>query len=106
MGALVATERHLWLSQSSLKEKDKSFLLDAPFSPSSLFGGGISAVADKLHAERRQAAALDLSLPHRCHVRGAARGQLASVSRYVYPLADAGPQHGTLRRGLHTAGRV
>ncbi|KAL6118487.1 uncharacterized protein ACO6RY_03281 [Pungitius sinensis] len=33
MGAMVATERHLRLSPSSLKEKDKAFLLDAPLSP-------------------------------------------------------------------------
>ncbi|KAL6108693.1 uncharacterized protein ACO6RY_11978 [Pungitius sinensis] len=57
--SMVATERHLWLSHSRLQEKDKSFLLDAPLSPTTLFGGAIGAVADKLRAKRWQAEALD-----------------------------------------------
>ncbi len=36
MATLVATERHLWLNLSYLKENDKFFLLDAPLLPSGL----------------------------------------------------------------------
>lgn len=32
------TERHLWLNLSGIWEKDRTFLLDAPLSPSGLFG--------------------------------------------------------------------
>ncbi len=33
MAALVAAERHLWLTLSDMKEKDRVFLMDAPFEP-------------------------------------------------------------------------
>ncbi len=32
MAALVATQRHLWLTLSQISEKDRFFLLDAPIS--------------------------------------------------------------------------
>ncbi|KAK3528509.1 hypothetical protein QTP70_000903 [Hemibagrus guttatus] len=41
MAALVATERHLWLNLTGIKDKDKSFLLDASISPQGLFGDKI-----------------------------------------------------------------
>ncbi|KAL0148085.1 hypothetical protein M9458_056625, partial [Cirrhinus mrigala] len=44
MAALVAAERHLWLTLSDMKEKDRVFLLDAPRSPSGLFGDAINLV--------------------------------------------------------------
>ncbi len=34
--ALVAAERHLWLTLSNMKEKDRVFLMDAPLAPSGL----------------------------------------------------------------------
>lgn len=38
MAAMVSTERHLWLNLTGIKDKDRAFLLDAPISPSGLFG--------------------------------------------------------------------
>ncbi len=38
MAAMVAMERHVWLNLSGIKKKDRAFLLDAPISPSVLFG--------------------------------------------------------------------
>ncbi|KAL0164602.1 hypothetical protein M9458_040355, partial [Cirrhinus mrigala] len=46
MASLVAAERHLWLTLSDMKEKDRVFLLDAPLSPSGLFGDAVNAVVD------------------------------------------------------------
>ncbi|KAL0159734.1 hypothetical protein M9458_043459, partial [Cirrhinus mrigala] len=46
MAALVATERHLWLTLSDMKEKDRVFLLDAPLSPSGLFDDAVNSVVD------------------------------------------------------------
>ncbi|KAL6094797.1 uncharacterized protein ACO6RY_16133 [Pungitius sinensis] len=63
MGALLATERHLLVSQSNMR--DKSFLLYAPLSPSALFGDAIDTVVDRFHNERRQAAAFNKFLPRR-----------------------------------------
>ncbi len=62
MAALVATERHLWLNLSNIKGKDKNFLMDAPISPSGLFGGAL----------KQQAAAFQKLLPRRIHISGAA----------------------------------
>lgn len=35
---IVTTERHVWLNLLGLKEQERYFLLDAPLSPSGLFG--------------------------------------------------------------------
>ncbi|KAL0167349.1 hypothetical protein M9458_039193, partial [Cirrhinus mrigala] len=38
MTAMVVMERHLWVNLADLGKKEKGFLLDAPVSPSELFG--------------------------------------------------------------------
>ncbi len=43
MAALVAVERHLWLTLSDMKEKDRIFLMDAPLVPSGLFGDAVDS---------------------------------------------------------------
>ncbi len=57
MAALVATERHLWLDLSNIKGKDKNFLMDAPISPSGLFGGAVNSVVERFQESAKQAAA-------------------------------------------------
>ncbi|KAI2646546.1 Transposon Ty3-G Gag-Pol polyprotein [Labeo rohita] len=57
MAALVVAERHLWLTLSDMKEKDRVFLLDAPLSPAGLFGDAVNAVVDRYQEARKQAAA-------------------------------------------------
>ncbi|KAL0148119.1 hypothetical protein M9458_056589 [Cirrhinus mrigala] len=47
MAALVAAERHLWLTLSDMKEKNRVFLLDAPLSPAGLFSDAVNAVVDR-----------------------------------------------------------
>ncbi len=47
MAALVAAERHLWLTLSDIKDRDRVFLLDAPLSPSGLFGDAVDSVVDR-----------------------------------------------------------
>ncbi len=47
MAALVAAERHLWLTLSDMKEKDRVFLMDAPIAPSGLFGDAVNSVVDR-----------------------------------------------------------
>ncbi|KAJ8009614.1 hypothetical protein DPEC_G00090730 [Dallia pectoralis] len=76
MAALVATERHLWLSLSDMRDREKAFLLDAPLSPDGLFGPAIGSVVERFQEERRQAAAFQKFLPRRSRVAGAVgRGQ-------------------------------
>ncbi|KAI2661633.1 Transposon Ty3-G Gag-Pol polyprotein [Labeo rohita] len=72
MAALVAAERHLWLTLSDMKEKDRVFLLDAPLSPAGLFGDAVNSVVDRYQEARKQAAAFQRFLPRRHPARGAA----------------------------------
>ncbi len=70
--ALVAVERHLWLTLSDIKEKDRVFLLDAPLAPSGLFGDAINSVVDRFQEARKQAAAFQRFLPRSSLAQGAA----------------------------------
>ncbi len=45
MAAMVSTERHLWLNLTGIKDKDCAFLLDAPISPSGIFGDAVNTVS-------------------------------------------------------------
>ena len=65
MAALVATERHLWLNLSASKDRDKFVLLDAPLSPSGLFGDAVKSVVDKFQEAARQQAAFSKVIPRR-----------------------------------------
>lgn len=71
MSAMVATERHLWLNLSGIKEKDKVFLLDAPLSPSGLFGDAVNTVVDRYQEAKRQSAAFQQFIPRRSKSKGA-----------------------------------
>ncbi|KAL0147124.1 hypothetical protein M9458_057648, partial [Cirrhinus mrigala] len=65
MAAMVAAERHLWLTLSEMKEKDRVFLLDAPLEPSGLFGDTVDSVVSRYQEARKQAAAFQRFLPRR-----------------------------------------
>ncbi len=72
MAALVAAERHLWLTLSDMKDKDRVFLMDAPLAPSGLFGDAVNSVVDRYQEARKQAAAFQRFLPRRSIALGAA----------------------------------
>ncbi len=100
MAALVATERHLWLNLSNIKGKDKNFLMDAPISPSGLFGGAL----------KQQAAAFPKLLPRRIHISGAAELEqpqtykASSSHRATQKQSEAyhAPPHKDWGHGKHT----
>ncbi len=79
MAALVATERHLWLNLSNIKGKDKNFLMDAPISPSGLFGGAVNSVVERFQESAKQAAAFQKLL--RIHISGAAEQEQPQTSK-------------------------
>lgn len=54
MAAIIATEMHLWLYLSGIKEKDKTFLLDAPVWPSELNGTTVEMVVEKFRGVRQR----------------------------------------------------
>ncbi len=72
MAALVAKQRQLLLILSQISEKDRVFLLDAPISPSGLFGDAVNLVVGRFQEAKKQAAAFQQFLP-RCAQSGADR---------------------------------
>ncbi len=84
MAALVATERHLWLNLSELQDKDRFFLLDAPLSPSGLFGGAVDTVVERFQEAKKQAAAFQRFLPRCSQVFGTAEREQSQLSSSSY----------------------
>ncbi len=46
MGFMVALQRHLWLNLADLKEADRKVLLNAPVTPSGLFGDAVESITE------------------------------------------------------------
>ncbi len=65
MAAMVVTERHLWVNLADLEKKEKGFLLDAPISPSQLFGASVETVVEKFREARARSAAFKTFIPRR-----------------------------------------
>ncbi len=63
--SMVATERHLWMNLVDIVEKEKRFLLDAPVSPSELFGTSVETVDKKFMEAKVRSAAFKSCLPCR-----------------------------------------
>ncbi len=95
MAALVVAEKHLWLTLSDIKDCDRVFLLDAPLSPSGLFGKAVGAVVDRHQEAKKQAAAFQRFLP-RC--------SLAQAPAACWLLIQGGPERECCRPGSPAAG--
>ncbi len=65
IGRSMAVERHLWLTLSDMKDKDRICLMDAPLAPSGLFGDAVDSVVDRYQEALKQVAAFQRFLP--CH---------------------------------------
>ncbi len=112
MAAMVVTERHLWVNLADLEKKEKGFLLDAPISPSELFGTSVETVVEKFREARARSAAFETFIPRRSRSepeqsRGPGpawsedrrRAQKASVA------TRAPPSHVGRARGSHRSRR-
>ncbi len=77
--ALIVTERHLWLNLLGLKEKDRSFLLDAPVSPAGVFRTAVETVIRKFREVKVKSAVFECYIP----CRKAARLSLPPISLAV-----------------------
>lgn len=91
MAAMVVSERHLWLNLSGIREKDRAFLLDAPISPSGLFGDSVNIVVDRF-----QEAGSHNHPPSSSSYRQAQKESVASRA----PLKQPGGIDNALSRGL------
>ncbi|XP_059360387.1 taste receptor type 1 member 1-like [Carassius carassius] len=65
MANLVVLERHLWLNLTEIKESDKVAFLDAPVSPSSLFGPAVEGFTEHFTAAQKSSQAMRHFLPKR-----------------------------------------
>ncbi len=65
MAAMVVTDRHLWVNLADLERKEKGFLLNAPISPSELFGTSVETVVEKFREARAHSAAFETFIPRR-----------------------------------------
>ncbi len=65
MAAMVVVERHLWVNLADIGKKEKSFLLDAPVSPSELFGTSVETVVEKFRKAKARSAAFKFIIPRR-----------------------------------------
>ncbi len=106
MAALVAAERHLWLTLSDIKDRDRVFLLDAPLSPFGLFGDAVDSIVERHQEARRQVAAFQQFFPRRSLAQGAAGREqplLHAGSSYreaqKESIATRSPPHKSLGRG-------
>ncbi|KAI2645948.1 hypothetical protein H4Q32_025302 [Labeo rohita] len=65
MASLVVLERHLWLTLTEIKDADKVPFLDAPISPTGLFGPSVEGFAERFSAAQKTSQAMRHFLPKR-----------------------------------------
>ncbi|KAL0183542.1 hypothetical protein M9458_019238, partial [Cirrhinus mrigala] len=78
MASLVVLERHLWLTLTEIKDADKVPILDAPVSPTGLFGPAVEGFAKCFSAAQKTSQAMRHFLPKRSS-SAAASGRPKSV---------------------------
>ncbi len=65
MASLVVLERHLWLTLTEIKDADRVCFLDAPISPSGLFGPAVKGFAERFTEAQKASQAMRHFLPKR-----------------------------------------
>ncbi len=90
MAGLVVLERHLWLTLTEIKDADKVSFLDAPISPSGLFGPAVKGFAERFTEAQKASQVMRHFLP------SAPAQQLLRVALRLRRLQ---------RRGLHLGAR-
>ncbi len=65
MASLVVLERHLWLTLTEIKDADRVSFLDAPISPSGLFGPAVEGSAERFTEAQKGSQAMRHFLPKR-----------------------------------------
>ncbi len=63
MAGLVVLERHLWLTLTEIKDADKVSFLDAPISPSGLFGPAVKGFAERFTEAQKASQVMRHFLP-------------------------------------------
>ncbi len=78
MGFMVVLQRHLWLNLADLKEADRKVLLNAPVTPSGLFGDAVESITERF-AEAQKRAKDEHVMPRRTFQQQTARSRSSSA---------------------------
>ncbi len=65
MGFMVVQQRHLWLTLADLKDADRKVLLNAPITPSGLFGDAVESIIERFAEAQKCAKAMSHVMPRR-----------------------------------------
>ncbi len=65
MGFIVVQQRHLWLTLADLKDADRKVLLNAPITPSGLFGDAVESIIERFAEAQKRAKAMSHVMPTR-----------------------------------------
>ncbi len=65
MGFMVVQQRHLWLTLADLRDADRKVLLNAPISPSGLFGDAVESIVERFSEAQKHAKAMSHVMPRR-----------------------------------------
>ncbi len=103
MASLVVLERHLWLTLTEIKDADRVSFLDAPISPSGLFGPAVEGFAERFTEAQKASQAMRHFLPKRSSPAAAqSRPRTAPTQRNLHlpfpPLSLLGLSS---REGVH-----
>ncbi len=79
MGFMVVLQRHLWLNLADLKEADRKVLLNAPVTPSGLFGDAVESITDRFAEAQKRAKAMSHIMPRRTFQQQTARSRSSSA---------------------------
>ncbi len=116
MGFMVVLQRHLWLNLADLKDADRKVLLNAPISPSGLFGDAVETITERFAETQKRAKAMSHVMPRRAPQQQTARSRsssaLGSAQRRDFPrpaqagaTATAPRQEPDVRRKVWGSGR-
>ncbi len=65
MGFMVVQQRHLWLTLADLKDADRKVPLNAPITPSGLFGDAVESIIERFAEAQKRAKAMSHVMPRR-----------------------------------------
>jgi LSD1 subclass zinc finger protein len=88
MASLCVSERHLWLTLTDMGDSERAAFLNAPLSPSGLFGSAVTGIVDRFSEVQKATQAMNLFLPRRAS---------SSAGRSREPPARAPPQRPPLQ---------
>ncbi len=95
MGFMVVLQRHLWLNLADLKEADRKVLLNAPVTPSGLFGDAVESITERFAEAQKRAKAMSHVMPRRTFQQQTARSSSAPGSAQRRDIPRPAPGVGT-----------